>query len=506
MSYVISHYSLWIICGAFAPGILVGLLTWARKARGSWLSGWLSWAAVLFIIGFFAALFRLIEGRGGLWLETALAMFVAYIVGCVCGSWLRGLFAAPEPVLTPAAAGAADGGAATARADTFAGAEKSTPAPERARPASPSAAPAGADPATVATLAGATPFSVGSASIEAAPAAFNPRAAHPGHRPRAARDGERDDLRRIRGLSPANVAHLNRIGIYRFDQIARWTESEAAWVDSYLGAPGRLARERWIEQAGFWTRAQRLAASQSSSTPVAAVTTPATGAARAAEASVTAAPAPGDLEAPHPGVRPAGLSQPRDGVADDLKWIKGVGPKNEKALHALGVFHFAQIADWSPDNAQWAGSFMAFPGRIEREDWIGQCKLLASGQMTEHARRVVAGEADPALEENDAEHPGERPAALAGPRGGGADDLKRISGIGPQNERKLNGLGIYHFAQIAAWTAENAKWAGSFMAFPGRIERENWIGQAKVLAAGQETEFSRRVAAGSVPTSSARKE
>lgn len=96
---------------------------------------------------------------------------------------------------------------------------------------------------------------------------------------------------------------------------------------------------------------------------------------------------------------------------------------------------------------------------------------------------------------------GTRPLALAAPIGGKADDLKRIRGIGPQNERKLHGLGVYHFSQIAAWTAENAKWAGSFMAFPGRIEREDWIAQATVLATGAETEFSKRVDAGEVPTS-----
>lgn len=101
----------------------------------------------------------------------------------------------------------------------------------------------------------------------------------------------------------------------------------------------------------------------------------------------------------------------------------------------------------------------------------------------------------------DADAVGTRPLALATPLGGKADDLKRIKGIGPQNERKLHGLGVYHFAQIAAWSAENAKWAGSFMAFPGRIEREDWIAQAKILATGAETAFSKRVDAGDVPTS-----
>jgi predicted flap endonuclease-1-like 5' DNA nuclease len=96
---------------------------------------------------------------------------------------------------------------------------------------------------------------------------------------------------------------------------------------------------------------------------------------------------------------------------------------------------------------------------------------------------------------------GARPAGLLAPRDGKADDLKRIKGIGRQNEARLNALGVWHFDQIAGWTPDNVKWAGSFLAFVGRIEREDWVGQAKVLAAGGSTEFAARVDAGEVPTS-----
>jgi predicted flap endonuclease-1-like 5' DNA nuclease len=95
-----------------------------------------------------------------------------------------------------------------------------------------------------------------------------------------------------------------------------------------------------------------------------------------------------------------------------------------------------------------------------------------------------------------------KPAGLAAPRGGGkADDLKRIKGIGKQNEGRLHGLGIWHFDQIAAWTDEEVRWVGHFLAFPGRIEREEWVAQAKVLAEGGETAFSKRADAGEVATS-----
>lgn len=81
-------------------------------------------------------------------------------------------------------------------------------------------------------------------------------------------------------------------------------------------------------------------------------------------------------------------------------------------------------------------------------------------------------------------HPGRRPPAIAAPEGEGPDDLKLLKGIGPQNERRLNALGIFHFRQIALWTPEEAAWVGSYLAFPGRIEREDWIGQAKTILDG----------------------
>jgi len=99
----------------------------------------------------------------------------------------------------------------------------------------------------------------------------------------------------------------------------------------------------------------------------------------------------------------------------------------------------------------------------------------------------------------------EKPAGLAGPRGGKKDNLQRIRGIGRVNEGKLNALGIWHFDQIASWDMPQAKWVNTFLAFPGRIQREDWIAQAKVLAAGAETAFSKRVDKGEVATSDNKK-
>lgn len=99
-----------------------------------------------------------------------------------------------------------------------------------------------------------------------------------------------------------------------------------------------------------------------------------------------------------------------------------------------------------------------------------------------------------------AELEGERPEAFD-PAACKADELKRIKGIGPKNEEALNALGIYTFAQIAAWTPENIAWVEGSLSFPGRIQREDWISQAIELAQGGETEFSMRVDKGEVASS-----
>lgn len=81
------------------------------------------------------------------------------------------------------------------------------------------------------------------------------------------------------------------------------------------------------------------------------------------------------VAAPRPG-RPRTLAKPRGGVRDDLKAIKGIGPRLESRLNEMGVFHLAQIAAWSRANGEWVSHELGFPNRIAREDWIGQAKAL----------------------------------------------------------------------------------------------------------------------------------
>ncbi len=97
--------------------------------------------------------------------------------------------------------------------------------------------------------------------------------------------------------------------------------------------------------------------------------------------------------------------------------------------------------------------------------------------------------------------PDGKPLALDGPRNGKKDDLKRIKGVGPKIETTLNKLGIYHFDQISVWSRKTIKWVDNYLSFKGRIDREKWVKQAGQLAKGDETEFSKRVDKGAVPSS-----
>ncbi len=94
---------------------------------------------------------------------------------------------------------------------------------------------------------------------------------------------------------------------------------------------------------------------------------------------------------------------------------------------------------------------------------------------------------------------GEKPEVMSAPRESGADDLKLIRGVGPKLEAMLNGMGFYHFDQIAAWSAAEVAWVDENLeGFKGRVSRDDWVSQAALLAEGGETAFSNRAKKGEV--------
>jgi predicted flap endonuclease-1-like 5' DNA nuclease len=103
----------------------------------------------------------------------------------------------------------------------------------------------------------------------------------------------------------------------------------------------------------------------------------------AAKAASVAAPvmAAPVMAAPAAAVRPAALSGPRGGKGDDLKLIKGVGPKLEALCNKLGFWHFDQIANWTAAEVAWVDENLeGFKGRVSREEWIAQARDLMNGK------------------------------------------------------------------------------------------------------------------------------
>ena len=71
------------------------------------------------------------------------------------------------------------------------------------------------------------------------------------------------------------------------------------------------------------------------------------------------------------------------------------------------------------------------------------------------------------------------------------DDLKLISGVGPKIEGILHTLGIFTFAQVASWKKAEREWVDGYLSFHGRIDRDDWVKQAKALAKGGVAEYIR---------------
>ncbi|MCV2880687.1 NADH-quinone oxidoreductase subunit NuoE [Actibacterium sp. XHP0104] len=110
-------------------------------------------------------------------------------------------------------------------------------------------------------------------------------------------------------------------------------------------------------------------------------------------AAAKPAPAKAAPAAAAEGVRPAALAEAREGGADDLKQIKGVGPALEQQLNELGFYHFDQIAAWTAAEVAWVDeNLIKFKGRVSRDGWVDQAKILAAGGQTEFSKKVKEGD------------------------------------------------------------------------------------------------------------------
>ena len=168
------------------------------------------------------------------------------------------------------------------------------------------------------------------------------------------------------------------------------------------------------------------------------------------------------------------LSTPGIDHSDDLKVISGIGPQMEELLNGFGIKSWEQLSDLNAEQIATVDAALEdFPGRITRDEWVPQAiAIMKNGHQP--VKRAPKPRPKPSWQKGTTK--------LGTPGAGHSDDLKVINGIGPKMEGILNSFGIKAWEQLAALKkgeVENVNNALDF--FPGRIERDDWVGQAKGL-------------------------
>ncbi|MAF93658.1 hypothetical protein CMO85_03225, partial [Candidatus Woesearchaeota archaeon] len=165
---------------------------------------------------------------------------------------------------------------------------------------------------------------------------------------------------------------------------------------------------------------------------------------------------------------------------DDLQVIKGIGPFIEEKLNALGITTYRQIANMNAKLEEQVNEAIEFfPGRVKRDQWANQAKILLGEDVKLDEKALKQAEE---LERVAAKAEKIDFATLGVASASDRDDLQTIKGIGPFIEEKLNALGIFTFEQVSKMTPkieEEVNIAIEF--FPGRVKRDEWAKQAKQL-------------------------
>ena len=239
----------------------------------------------------------------------------------------------------------------------------------------------------------------------------------------------RDALQRIASINAEVETLLGGQGVTRYNQIASWDAPAVDRFDRLLGSPGRIGRENWVEQAQVLAKGGDTAYSRDYDRRTAAV--------------------------------------PREPAARPLN-----------------------IADAIRDKATGGGA----------TDTASRAPISGLRSVRSDAYRAPASNSDLAAAANEVSSQGGAKVV----RSAEADDLKRIRGVGVLIEKRLNSIGVVSYAQVADWTTEDIDRVSATLDFKGRIERENWVEQARILSAGGQTEFSRRLDRGEVETPKAR--
>jgi len=268
-------------------------------------------------------------------------------------------------------------------------------------------------------------------------------------------------------------------------------QQEAATATASADDVARMQRELDARQSRIRELEQKLAAQESAAAKAKADADRAAAAAKAeadkaaaAAAAAKAAEPVSSLAALKTGAWKQGttkLGTPGANHKDDLKEISGIGPKMEDLLNSFGIQSWEQLAALDASEvATVDGALEEFPGRIQRDEWVEQAQAFIKNghKPVERAPRVRKDKSGRTI----VSEWSKGQTKLGTPGAGHKDDLKVINGIGPKMESILNSFGITCWEQLAAFKkADIEKVTDAIDAFPGRIERDEWVPQAKDL-------------------------
>jgi predicted flap endonuclease-1-like 5' DNA nuclease len=257
---------------------------------------------------------------------------------------------------------------------------------------------------------------------------------------------EKDDLTMISGIGPVIEKRLNSLDIFTFMQISRFSPHDIQVInDTIIVFSGRIERDEWVAQA------KELVQHEEHRTALFK---------RISERRNSI---------PFERIGTAGVEE-----ADDLTLISGVGGWIRDKLNVLGIYTFRQISNFSrEDTIKVTEAIEYFPGRIERDEWIYQA--------SEYIR--IAGDKTALLTRIRERRGRVRYNGLGFAYKHKANNLTMIDGLGLWVEERLNSLDIYTFEQISKLTHKDIETITEVLEIiPGRIEKDNWVGQARELA------------------------
>jgi predicted flap endonuclease-1-like 5' DNA nuclease len=264
-----------------------------------------------------------------------------------------------------------------------------------------------------------------------------------------ATDAEKDDLKMISGIGFFIEERLHALDIFTFKQISKFSTQDIETInDAIEYFSGRIERDEWVAQARelVYNKDKRIDLFN-----------------RIREKKA------------HIYYDRIGFAKKEE--ADDLTIISGIGGWIMEKLNVLDIYTFRQISNFSEEDIQTVTEAIEyFPGRIERDEWIIQAQELVriAGKKSELMKRIRDRKDRIYYDRLGVAHKHQ------------ANNLTLIKGIGLWIEERLIILDIYTFEQISKLTSADVETITEILEIsPGRIDRDNWVGQARELSKNQ---------------------